>query len=105
MAIHQHMRLGAVLSGDYLTHYEPIGAGFPQGTFNTELRLQQIKIIQQKDVPIEWLTEWYINGIKAGFFLFRSTVRTCKETYMRERKTTKEKPETFDTGESFSGSI
>lgn len=97
--------IGGCSIGDYLTHYEPIGAGFPQGTFNTELRLQQIKIIQQKDVPIEWLTEWYINGIKAGFFLFRSTVRTCKETYMRERKTTKEKPETFDTGESFSGSI
>jgi hypothetical protein len=97
--------IGGCSIGDYSTHYEPIGAGFPQGTFNTELRLQQIKLIQQKDVPIEWLTEWYINGIKAGFFLFRSTVRTCKETYTRERKTTKEKPETFDTGESIGGSI
>lgn len=91
--------------GDYSTHYEPIGSGFPQGTFNTELRLHRVKIVQQNNVPVEWLTEWYINGIKAGFFLFRSTVRTCKETYSRERKNTKEKLETFDTGERFSGAI
>jgi hypothetical protein len=97
--------IGGCLIGDHSTHYEPINAGFPQGTFHAELRLQRIKIIQQKDVPVEWLTEWYINGIKADFILFRSTVRTNKEIFSRERKKTKEKPETFDTGESFSGSI
>jgi hypothetical protein len=91
--------------GDYSTQYEPIGSGFPQGTFHTELRLQRVKIVQQKDVPVEWLTEWYINGIKAGFFLSRSTIRTCKETYSRERKNTKEKSDIFDTGKRFGGSI
>ena len=91
--------------GDNSTRYEPIGAGFPQGTFHTDLRLQRVKIIQQKDVPVEWLTEWYINGIKAGYFLFRSTERICEEKYSRERITTKEKPETFDTGKSIKVSI
>ena len=97
--------IGGCSIGDNSTRYEPIGEGFPQGTFHTDLHLQRVKIIQQKDVPVEWLTEWYINGIKAGYFLFRSTERICEEKYSRERITTKEKPETFDTGKSIKLSI
>src|SRR5208337_4836432 len=73
--------LSGCLIGGFTVQYDPIDAGFPKGTFHTELRLQRVKISQQKDIPVEWLTEWYINGIKTDVILFRSTERICQETY------------------------
>lgn len=84
------------LSGDVEVQYKNIGGGLVQGSFTSSLSLHQIKKIQQQNVPVEWLTEWFINGIASGFVLFRPTSRRCNATYSRERDVLKNKTEQFD---------
>lgn len=93
------------LSGDVEVQHKIVEGGPDQGSFTASITLHQVKIIQQENVPVEWLTEWYINGIKSSFVLSRSTTRRCSETYSREREVLEGKSEQFNTGEGHYGSL
>jgi hypothetical protein len=89
--------LTGFISGDVEVQHQYLG-GLDKGSFKSTLSLHEVKIIQQEDVPVERLTEWYINGISAGFILFRSTSRRIDGKYSLEREVLKTKTEEFDTG-------
>ena len=93
----EQYELTGFLSRDSEIQHRYVG-GRDEGSFKSSLTLHEVKIIQQHDVPIERLTEWYINGISAGFVLFRSTSRRINEKYSLEREVLKSKTEEFDTG-------
>ncbi len=87
--------LGGCILGGSVEEYHP-DADPTDGKFSTILHFQRIKIIQQKEANVEWLTEWYINGIKSSIIFPRSTSREYKNIYSRKREVLKKGKETFD---------
>lgn len=100
-------RISYLMKGCHLgkssINYEGLDTASPDARFETELILQQVRLIFQENKPEKWLTEWYINGVQSGFILWRSTSRRLEETFSREREVTKYK--TFTSGWSESHSL
>jgi len=69
-------------------------------TFQTELTIQEIRILRQKGKQPVWLTEWYLNGPSMNDFLYRVTERITAKSYTRKRDVLKNKIEQFDTAKT-----
>lgn len=69
-------------------------------TFQTELTIQEIRILRQNGKQPVWLTEWYLNGPSMNDFLYRVTERITAKSYTRKRDVLKNKIEQFDTAKT-----
>jgi len=67
--------------------------------FEAKLHVQKIRRVQAKpENSPSWLTEWYLNGVHSPHLFNRSTKRTLKSEYLREREVYGEPEQRFDGG-------